>query len=93
MKIDVVHIAKLANLTLSEEEKEKFHKQLNKTLSYVNKLSEIDAKKSQPTSQVTGLENIMRDDVAAPSLSQEEALSNAKSKHNGFFKVKSILGE
>ena len=93
MKINVTHIAKLANLPLKSEEKEKFEKQLSETLSYVEKLNSIDTKNIEPTSQVTGLENITRDDETSPSLTQEEALSNTKSKNNGLFKVKAILNE
>ncbi len=91
MKIDVSHIAKLANLPLSSTEKTKFKKQLEETLEYVEGLNEVETKNIEPTSQVTGLENITREDTAKPSLSQNEALSNARSKHNGFFKVKAIF--
>lgn len=91
MKINVTHVAKLANLPLTPEEKKKFEKQLSETLEYVEKLNEIDTKNVEPTSQVTGLENVTREDEARPSLTQEEALQNAKSKHNGFFKVPAIL--
>jgi len=91
MKIDVSHVAKLANLPLSDEEKKKFEKQLSETLDYVAQLEEIDTKGVEPTSQVTGLENVTREDEVTPSLSQKEALKNAKSTHNGFFKVKAIL--
>ena len=93
MKIDVGHVAKLANLPLKPEEKEKFGKQLSETLSYVDKLNSINTRNVESTSQVTGLENITREDKASPSLSQEEALSNTKSQHNGLFKVKAILEE
>ncbi len=91
MKIDVFHIAKLASLPLSDEEKKKFEKQLTSILEYIEKLNEVDTKDIAPTSQVTGLENITREDDTKPSLLQEETLSNAKSKHNEFFKVKAIL--
>ncbi len=91
MKIDVSHIAKLANLSLLPSEKLKLEKQLEETLDYVEELSEVDTKNIDPTSQVTGLENITREDIAKPSLSQDEALSNTKSKHNGFFKVNAIF--
>ena len=91
MKIDVAHVAKLANLPLSKEEEKKFESQLSSVLEYVSKLNEIDTKSIEPTSQVTGLENVTREDQPSPSLSQEEALSNTKSKHNGLFKVKAIL--
>lgn len=93
MKINVSHVAKLANLPLTDAEKKKFEKQLEETLDYVNQLEEIDTKSVEPTSQVTGLENVMREDQTRPSLSQEEVLKNAKSKHNGMFKVKAILEE
>ena len=93
MKINVHHVAKLANLPLSEKEKGKFEKQLGETLSYINKLSEINTKDVEPTSQVTGLENVRREDKPTTSLSQEEALSNSKSTHNGLFKVPAILVE
>jgi len=76
MKIDVGHVAKLANLPLKPEEKEKFGKQLSETLSYVDKLNSINTR-----------------NVESTSLSQEEALSNTKSQHNGLFKVKAILEE
>ncbi len=91
MKIDVTHVAKLANLPLTPEEKKKFEKQLAETLDYVKQLEEIDTKDVEPTSQVTALENVTREDEVKPSLSQEEALQNARAKHNGLFKVKAIL--
>ena len=91
VKIDIDHLAQLANLPLSTEEKKKFEKQLEETLDYVKQLEEIDTKNVEPTSQVTGLENVLREDEAAPSLSQEGALKNAKATHNGFFNVPQIL--
>lgn len=91
MKIDASQIAKLANLPLTEDEKKKFEPQLEETLSYIDQLNEIDTKIIEPTSQVTGLENVSREDVAKASLSQDQALSNTTAKHNGLFKVKAIL--
>lgn len=91
MKINVKHVAKLANLPLKKDEEKKFEKQLSETLTYVEKLNSINTDNIEPTSQVTGLENVTREDEAKPSLPQEQALSNAKSQQNGFFKVKAIL--
>ncbi|MBF8250095.1 MAG: glutamyl-tRNA amidotransferase [Candidatus Levybacteria bacterium] len=91
MKINVKHVAKLANLPLKPGEEEKFEKQLSEILTYVEKLKEVDTENVDPTSQVTGLENIIRNDECKPSLTQEEALSNVKSQHNGFIKVPAIL--
>lgn len=97
-KIDVGHVAKLANLPLTAEEKKRFEIQLSSILDYFKKLEQVDlpagkagTKEVKPTSQVTGLENVTREDVVSPSLPQEEVLKNIKSKHNGMFKVKAIL--
>ena len=93
MKIDVPHVAKLANLKLSETQIKTLEKQLQSILDYIDKLKEVNTSKVEETSQVTGLENVTRNDEAKPSLSQEEALSNSKSTHNGLFKVKGIFNE
>ncbi len=90
-KIDIYHTAQLANLPLSEAEAKKLGHELEETLTYIAHMNELDTKNIDPTSQVTGLENIMRKDVITPSLSQKEALKNAKRVHNGFFVVDAIL--
>lgn len=91
MKLNVPHIAKLANLPLSDKEIKKFETQLEETLAYVENLQEIDTKKVIATSQVTGLENVTREDIAHPSLTQKQALSNAKKVYNRSFEVDAIL--
>lgn len=91
MKIDITHVAKLANLPLSDEEKEKYTKQLSEVLDYIAKLNELDTTNIEETSQVTGLTNITREDTTLPSLPQEDALSQAKNKFNGLFAVKGIF--
>lgn len=91
MKINVPHVAKLANLKLTEEEIKKFDKQLEETLSYVENLQEIDTKNVKPTAHVTGLENVTREDISKPSLPQKDAIANAKKTHNGSFIVDAIL--
>lgn len=93
MKINVPHVAKLAELPLSPSEEIKFDKQLEETVKYVEELKGVDTKGIEPTSQVTGLENITREDRAKPSFSQEQALHNAKSQHNGFFIVDAIFDD
>lgn len=93
MKIDVRHVAKLANLTIPEKELKKFEKQLLEVINHIEKLKEIKTDKTEETSQVTGLENVTRDDVVdlAKTLLQDEALSNTSSKENGLFKVKGVI--
>lgn len=91
MKVDVLHIAKLANLPLTKDEAKKYEEQLSSILDYVEKLQEVDTESVTETSQTTNLENVLRIDVTSPSLSQEQALSNTKVQHNRLFKVKGIL--
>lgn len=93
MQIDVKHVAKLANLALTFEEEQKFEKQLEDILSYFEKLKEADTSGVEETSQVTGLENVTREDMSMNcEITQEEALSNAKSiTVTGLFKIKGIL--
>ncbi len=95
MRLDIAQVqkvAKLASLPLSKEEEEKFSKELSETLDYVNQLEQVDTTGIETTSQVTGLENITREDVIGESLSQAEALKNAPSTYKGFMKVKAVLG-
>ncbi len=94
MKLDTLQVqkvAKLASLPLSSAEVEKFSKELSETLDYVNQLESVDTSGVESTNQVTGLENITREDVVKESLTQEQALSNAKSTHKGYIMVPAIL--
>ncbi len=89
---EIKKFAKLANLDLSKDEEVKYSIQFAQILSYMEKIRGLKIEKNvETTSQVTGLENVTREDETAPSLTQEEALSNTKNKHNGLFKVKAIL--
>jgi aspartyl-tRNA(Asn)/glutamyl-tRNA(Gln) amidotransferase subunit C len=71
---DVRHIAKLARLNLSDEEVEKFSKELTSILKYVDKLQEVDTKGVEPTAQVTGLTNAFREDRVSESDATPEEL-------------------
>ena len=88
---EVKHIAELANLRLTQAEIKKFAGQLSDILSYIEQLNKLDVKKLEPTSQVTGLKNVVREDRPKPSLSQGEVLSGASEKDNNFFKIKAIF--
>ena len=90
-KQKVEHVAKLARLELSEQEKEMFANQLSNILTYVEKLNELDATGVEPTSHVLDISNVMRDDVASESLTQERALANAPEKAAGHYKVPKII--
>jgi aspartyl-tRNA(Asn)/glutamyl-tRNA(Gln) amidotransferase subunit C len=92
MKLSIQHIAKLANLHIAKDETKIFESQLTDIIDYIGQLDEVDTKNVSPTSQVTGLTNVLRDDEEVlPSLTQEEALKNTKNSHNGFFVVSAIL--
>jgi len=87
-KEEIEHIATLARLSLSEEEKELFGSQLSSILDYMEKLNELDTKDVEPTSHVLLLSNVMRDDIPRPSIPQEDALWNAPDHTEKFFRVK-----
>ncbi len=90
---EVRHVADLAKLGLSEEDISMFQKQLLEIVEFVGKVSEVNTENIEPTSQVTGLENVLRDDEVKPSLSQEKVLQNAPRIHNGYFIVDAIFEE
>jgi len=88
---EVEHIAKLARLKLSKEEIGKFCSQLSEVLDYVNVLNEVETKDVEPTAQVTGLENVFREDEVFPSLEPQQALSCAPAREGNFFKTGVVL--
>lgn len=94
-KNEVLHIAKLANLKLTDKDIEKFTGQLSGIVDFIGRLSEVDVKGIKPTSQTTGLANIFRPDEinSSNTLSQEDALSGTDKTYNGYFKVGAILTE
>ena len=92
---DVKHIAQLANLVFSDEQLQKIAEQLSSVIGYMSKIQALDTKGVVETSQVTGLENVFREDIVDEKrmLSQESALSNSKNTHNGYFVVDAVLEE
>ena len=92
-KDDVLHVAKLAKLELTDSEIEKFTPQLSNVLDHFSELSEVDTEGTIPTSQTTGLEDVYRKDEVLEDriLTVEEATSGTDKTHNGYFKVKAIL--
>jgi len=90
-KQEVEHVAKLARLELSEQEKDKLTDQLSNILTYVETLNSLDTRGVEPTSHVLDIKNVMRDDVAMQGLTQEQALANAPDKAAGHYKVPKII--
>lgn len=87
----VEHIAELAKLGLTPEEKTRFTEQLSAILDYAARLQSLDTSAIAATATIGGLENVMRDDVARPSLPQDDVLANAPRSLNGHFQVPAIL--
>lgn len=93
IKEEVEHIALLARLDLSKEELEKYGSQLSDVLSYIDLLKEVDTTSIEPTAQVTGMENIFRDDVVVDwdEGEREKTLEEAPELESGEIKVKRVL--
>lgn len=93
-KKDVLHVAELAKIKITDSEVKKFLPQLSKIVEFVGLLDEVDTKGVEQTSQTTGLKNVLREDKIKPSvINLDDAISATDNVHNGFFKVKAILSE
>ena len=88
---DVLHIALLARLGLTETEVDRFREQLSNILENFEILQEVDTSGVPPTTQPIPLQNVVKDDEAAASLPQSEILANAPRKDENFFRVRAVL--
>jgi aspartyl-tRNA(Asn)/glutamyl-tRNA(Gln) amidotransferase subunit C len=85
----VLHVAKLARLKLTDEEVERMAGELSVILDSIEKIGELDLDGVEPTSHVVSLENVLREDVPRPSLPREKALENAPDTDGVGFRVPS----
>ena len=90
-KKEVEHIAWLAHIELSDQEKSLFTEQFNEILDYFKKIDEVDTEGVEPTYHVLDLKNVSRTDKTTPSLPIEEALRNAPKKEKKFIKAPRIV--
>lgn len=90
-RAEVDHVASLARLGLSNEERERLRDQLSSILGHISALNEIDTEAIPPTAQVVTLTNVMREDRITPSLPREAVLANAPRQQDGFFEVDAVL--
>jgi aspartyl-tRNA(Asn)/glutamyl-tRNA(Gln) amidotransferase subunit C len=90
---DVLHVARLACLHLSDGEVDRMQAQLSNILEAIETLRDVDTSHVGPTASVIQLENVMRDDVARPGLSREAALANAPLRDDPFLRVPTVLEE
>ena len=90
---DVLKLARLARLDLTDEEVEEFATELSAVLGYVEQLQNVDVSGLQPTSQVTGLKNVMRDDTVVDyGIGRDALLRNVPQTQDGQIKVKRMIG-
>ena len=87
---EVRHVAKLARLELTDEEVEKYSKQLGDILKYVEKMNEIDTEGIEPMPHAIPLYNVMREDIVKYEETKEELMKNAPYEEDGFFRVPKI---
>jgi aspartyl-tRNA(Asn)/glutamyl-tRNA(Gln) amidotransferase subunit C len=91
-KDEIRRLAKLSKIKLSEEQIEEFASEIDSILGYVSKLSEVDTKGLKPTTQVTGLVNVSREDeVIDYKITREQLLELSPDSKDGFIKVKRVL--
>ncbi len=91
-RADVLKLAKLARLSLNDEEVDEFTKEFSEILQYVEQLQAVDVDGLLPTNQVTGLQNVMRDDVVASyGYEPHELLTNVPHVENDHIKVKRMI--
>lgn len=90
-EIDVAHVARLARLTLTEEETKLFQEQLRRVLEYAEKLSEPDTSQVEAAAHSVPIFDVLREDEPRPWFTAEEALSNAPRQANGLFVVPKVV--
>lgn len=92
---DVAHIAKLALIPVTDEEKKDLAKGFTTVLEVLDVLKKVDVSNIEPTHQVTGLENVFREDEVDKKrmFTQEQALANAPSSHDGYFMVDQVIDQ
>jgi aspartyl-tRNA(Asn)/glutamyl-tRNA(Gln) amidotransferase subunit C len=83
----VLHVAKLARLSFSDEEVDRLAPELSKIVDYVEQMDRLDLEGVEPTSHVVELQNVLREDVPRPSLPKERALEQAPDAADGGFRV------
>ena len=88
---DVLHIARLARLGVTEAEVDRAREQLSNILENFEVLQQVDTNDVPPTAQSVPLQNVVRVDEVAPSLPQSQVLANAPRKEGEFFRVRAVL--
>jgi len=98
-KSEIEKIANLARIEIDDKEKTKYSREISEILGYVEKLDKVDTENIAETSQVTGLENVYREDIASEATqvdkdknkNREKLLKNSPAQKDGYIKVKAVL--
>lgn len=88
---DIQHLASLSSLALADDEVDGLRQDLENIIGYIDQLGELDTSGVEPTYQVTGLENVWREDEVKPGISRDELLNLAPEKQNSQVKVPQVL--
>jgi aspartyl-tRNA(Asn)/glutamyl-tRNA(Gln) amidotransferase subunit C len=88
---EVEHIAELAKLALTDEEKQRYREQLSAILDYVQSLNKIDTSDIPPTASVLPVDTVLRADAHRPEPPRDDLLENAAEREDGMFRVDAIL--
>ena len=88
---EVLHIARLARMGITDEEVDKLREQLSDILGNFEVLQQVDTDNVLPTAQSIALQNITRDDAVAPSYIPDDILSNAPRREQDYFKIHAVL--
>ena len=90
---DVDHVASLARLGLTDEERERMRDQLSTILEHIGELAQLDTESIPPTASVIQMTNVWREDVVRPSLTSDQVFQNAPRVSDDCFVVRSPLGD
>ena len=90
---EVLHVAKLARVGVTDEDVERLQQQLSAILDHFDVLNNVDTSEVEPTTHTLPLHSVMAADVPAPSLTQEQVLANAPMAQEGHLRVRAVLEE
>lgn len=96
MSIDretVDHVARLARLALSEDERDRLREQLSAILEHINVIAEADTSQVAASAHILPMTNVMAQDASRPSYDPQDLLANAPSREDGYFRVRAVLDE
>lgn len=88
---DILRIAELSRLTVANADMQKFTEQFNNILGYMDQIGQLDTQDVAPTAHVLPIQNVLREDILKPSISNELALQNAPQKENGCYVVPKVM--